>query len=50
MSNMQEENKNEKYKRRGQEEESDLHILILLKASPLFRCSGKHHRLKVTDQ
>jgi hypothetical protein len=48
---LQEENRNEKkYEKRGQEEESELRILILLKASPLFRCLGKRHRLKVTDE
>jgi hypothetical protein len=51
MSHMlQEENINDKkYKKMGQEKESELRILILLKASPLFRCLGKRHRLKVTD-
>jgi hypothetical protein len=48
---LQEKNKNEKkYEKRGQEEESELRILILLRASPLFPCLGKCHRLKVTDE
>jgi hypothetical protein len=50
MSHMlQEENKNEKkYEKRGKKKKSELRILILLKASPLFRCLGQRHRLKVT--
>jgi hypothetical protein len=48
---LQEENKNEKkFEKRGQDEESELHILVLLKASPLSRCLGKPHLLKVTDE
>jgi hypothetical protein len=48
---LQEKNKNEKkYEKRGQEEESELRILILLRASPLFPCLEKCHRLKVTDE
>jgi hypothetical protein len=47
MSHMlQEENRNEnKYEYRGQEEGSELRILILLKASPLFCCLGKRLHL-----
>jgi hypothetical protein len=47
---LQEENKNEKYEKRGQEEESELRILIFLKASPLVRCLGRCHSLKMTDE
>jgi hypothetical protein len=36
----------EKNEKRGKEEKSELRILILLRASPLFRCLGKRHRLK----
>jgi hypothetical protein len=48
MSHMlQEQNKNEKKcEKREQEEESELRILIFLKASPLFRYLGKCHCLK----
>jgi hypothetical protein len=47
---MLQENKTEKkYEKRGKDE-SELSILILLKASPLFRCLGKCHCLKMTDE
>jgi hypothetical protein len=48
---LQEDNKSDKkYEKRGQEEESQLRIIIPLKASPFFRCLGKRHRLKMTDE
>jgi hypothetical protein len=48
---LQDENKIEKkYEKRGQEEESQLRIIIPTKASPLSRCLGKRHRLKMTDE
>jgi hypothetical protein len=52
MSHMlQEENRKEKkHQKRGKEKESKLPVLISLKASPFFRCLGKRHLLKVTDE
>jgi hypothetical protein len=52
MSRMlQKEKKNEKKcDKREQEDESELRILTLLKASSSFLCLGKRHRLKKSDE